>query len=78
MTAKTVRVRIAVAVIPNGEWACAGWSTSHSAASYANDAFGRAVDSLESGEARYWIEADIPIPETQTIAGTVTLAESEG
>lgn len=60
---KTVKVRIAVAVDRKGDWSSAGWNTSYDDARYARDAFGSAVENLDEGEARYWLEAELPIPE---------------
>jgi len=64
---KTVRVRIAVAVCPDGEWAAAGnWE-------YSGEAIRDIVfiDELPGSESWHWIEADIPLPKPQTIEGEV-------
>lgn len=63
---KTVKVRIAVAVDPTGRWAAHGWVD-------AEDGFmmDLAVDSVEAGEARYFVEAELEAPEAQTIEAEV-------
>lgn len=63
----TVKVRIAVAVDPEGDWNSCGWKDGD-----VKDAMGICVDTLGSGEARYWLEAELPIPEIATIHATVT------
>lgn len=65
---KTVRVRIAVAVDKTGHWSAVGWKD-------AKDAMGHAVETLEPGEARYWLEADLPIPTESTVEARVTVDE---
>lgn len=62
----TVKVRIAVAVCPKGKWMAAGGSE-------ATDlmAMGSCLDFVEPGEARYFIEANLDIPEVKTVQGTV-------
>ena len=64
---KTVRVRIAVAVDPDGFWSANGWAGSNEKVHME-----RACDTVGEGEARYWLEADLPIPEQQTFEATVT------
>lgn len=63
---KTVRVRIAVAVDEDGEWDCA--DEARLAVLFLCD------EQLFDSEAKHhvvWIEADVPIPTTETIEGTV-------
>ena len=57
---KTVRVRIAVAVDPNGEWNASGWNSLTD--KYDDVAMGIALEGVGEGEARYWIEAELPLP----------------
>lgn len=64
---KTVKVRIAVAVDPKGAWNASGWSGATNKV-----AMDCAVDVVESGEARYWLEAELPIPEPQEVQAVVT------
>lgn len=66
---KTVRVRIAVSVDPTGEWSAAGWSGLSD-----KEAHGYTIDTLAPGERRYWIEADLEVPEPLTIEGVATEA----
>lgn len=69
---KTVKVRFAVEVNPEGEWSGGGdheagdeWSD-HNPNYYLNNA------------KRYWVTAELPVPEApaepETVAGTVTEA----
>lgn len=60
---KTVKVRIAAAVDANGKWCAYGSSTS--------DFDDLVLDDLEPGEARYWIEAELSIPETGVVQAAV-------
>ena len=55
---RTVRVRIAVAVDPTGDWSSAGWKSADPGKLHSY-----AVEDLEPGERRYWLEADLEIPE---------------
>lgn len=79
MTAKTVKVRIAVAVDPEGKWQAHGWQPRpdhvQRDAKFMQDT---AREDLEYGEAMYWIEAELPVPEAQTVQGTVTPADVGG
>jgi hypothetical protein len=63
---KTVKVRIAVSVDSKGDWSSAGWSGSSS-----HDFHSYTCDSLEPGENRYWLEAELEVPETKTITAQV-------
>lgn len=56
--AKTVKVRIAVAVDCNGSWNSAGGDYMDE-----KDLQGCVCDSLEFGERHYWLEAELEIPE---------------
>lgn len=62
----TVRVRIAVAVGEDGFWSARGWMTGEVEAKEAVD---RLVDAPHS---IFWVEADLPIPQTETVEGTVS------
>lgn len=71
---KTVRVRIAVAVDPGGNWCASGWMTGSPESMMDN-----CLDEVGAGEARFWIEADVPLPlAPQTILGTVTSSAKDG
>jgi hypothetical protein len=65
-----VKVRIAVAVDADGKWAASGWGTQ--AYSTTRDLpMEIAIEGVEAGENRYWVEAELEIPETKTIQGEV-------
>jgi hypothetical protein len=64
---KTVKVRIAVSVDRTGAWSSAGWSGSDS-----DDFHSYTIDSLIPGENRYWLEAELEVPETETISAQVS------
>lgn len=63
---KTVKVRIAVAVDPSGHWNGYG-----NADALDTDALDQARQLVGEGEARYWLTAELPVPEAQEIAATV-------
>jgi hypothetical protein len=70
---RTVKVRIAVAVDPEGAWCGQGWSD-HNGGPVEGAAVEAAVGAAASGSARFWIEAELPVPERDpvTIRGTVS------
>jgi hypothetical protein len=61
---KTVRVRIAVAVLPTGEWSACGDSDPEAAHDIEH--------SIEEGWSLVWVTADIPLPVTPVVEGTVS------
>jgi len=63
---RKVKVRIAVAVDPEGEWGSAGWYSDNP--DYDQDAMNCALESIGIGERRYWIEAMLDIPQPETVA----------
>lgn len=67
---KTVKVRIAVAVDPSGDWNASGWRGCDD-----QTAMGNTLDTLNEGEARYWLEAELPIPQVTTVAAEVKSVE---
>lgn len=69
----SVRVRIAVAVDPQGNWCASGWKVASEDAA-TREAMDVAVDAVEAGEARYWVEATLPIPVTRTVQADTTEA----
>lgn len=73
---KTVRVRIAVAVDENGNYAAHGNSIDGNMA-HARWARRDLTNAAEGGAVRIeWVEADVPLPlPPQTIQGSVTPAE---
>ena len=66
----TVRVRIAAAVNPDGEWNACGWSGTASD----DDKMSLCVDPLAAGEKRYWLEAELEIPSVDTVQASVSTA----
>ena len=66
---KTVKIRIAVCVDEKGEWNSSGWKGGRD-----NDKMELASEGIGDGEARYWIEAELEIPEPKIIQGEVTNA----
>lgn len=71
----TVKVRIAVGVGPSGDWNAVGSCSLES-----HDAMALAVDCVDAGEARYWVEAELPVPKATTVQGNVShhTPEDEG
>lgn len=68
---KTVKVRIAVAVDPEGEWNSCGWSKSDD-----KDCRSIAIEGVAPGEVLYWLEADLPLPEEHVMTPTVVADDS--
>jgi hypothetical protein len=68
---KTVKVRIAVAVDPSGDWSASGWLKRDGKVAE-GEAMDIAIDGVNEGEARYWVEAELPIPEPQVFTGSVS------
>lgn len=66
----TVKVRIAVAVDAKGEWNACGYSGARSDA----DKMDMCVETLADGEARYWLEAELAIPEIHAVQADVSAA----
>lgn len=69
---KTVKVRIAVAVDPKGLWSASGWS--FNGRPMIEEPMDIAIDGVGEGEARYWITAEIPVPEVREVEGVVEKA----
>jgi hypothetical protein len=67
---RTVKVRIAVAVDPDGDWNSAGWSKRDGQPA-GEDAMELACDNVGTGERRYWIEAELMVPEPEDVQGEV-------
>ena len=59
---KTVKVRIAVAVDPDGDWNASGWLKPDGSPA-AEEAMDIALGEVKESAARYWIEAELPLPE---------------
>jgi hypothetical protein len=71
--AKTITVRIPVAVDPKGRWYAYGTNSFPQN----HDEMLECVDMDQCGpnEALFWITAELPIPEVQEVTGEVTAAE---
>jgi hypothetical protein len=73
---KTRKIRIAVAMAPDGEWNSCGYSLRDRLTEVSDkDKMDGTVDCLPERETRYFVEAEIPIPDPEVIAtiiGTVT------
>lgn len=67
---ETVKVRIAVAVAPDGSWNASGFSSARDD----GDKMELAIEPIPDGEARYWLEAELRIPETKLVQAEVTAA----
>lgn len=63
-----IKVRIAVAVDPEGNWSSAGWRGGSD-----DELMGIAIDETAPGENRYFLEAklDIPAATAKTVAADV-------
>lgn len=65
---KTVKVRIAVVVANNGKWNAYAYSGAKSD----KDNMDIALEGLEEdGEARYWVTAELAVPEEVNVQGAV-------
>lgn len=69
-TRKTIKVRIAVAVAENGWWEAKGWKRVEPERDGAMAAAVRA-SLLGRSTVVHFVEAEIPVPVTETIEGTV-------
>jgi len=54
----TIKVRIAVAVDPKGQWNAVGWSTAPSD----DDMSDLALEGVGEGERIYWLTAELDVP----------------
>jgi hypothetical protein len=78
---KTIRVRIAVGVTPNGSYCAHGWGVRGESHTDREEKaiMDIATEVYESDEpsdfvSEFWIEADVPVPEATVIEGTVSAA----
>lgn len=67
-----VKVKIAVAVDHKGGWGACGFMVNpeYEKGDYL-EMMSIATEHLEEGEARYWITAELDVPEVKEIKGTV-------
>lgn len=68
--ARTIKIRIAVAVDPTGDWGSAGWSGADE--SKLHD---YAAETMENGERRYWFEGEVEVPELPVVSVSVVPQE---
>ncbi len=64
---KTVKVRVPVAVDHEGRYAACRWWNEGREGDW-RDFMDVALDELHEGEARYWLTAELPIPEVEVEA----------
>lgn len=58
-----VKVRVAVAVDPTGHWNATGWRGAKD-----GQMMELAVETVEDGEARYFLEAELEVPDVPVVA----------
>lgn len=68
---RTVKCRIALAVDASGAWSAAGGNASPKDKRTEWERFDYILDGIESGEARFIVEVDVPVPEVKTVTGEV-------
>jgi hypothetical protein len=61
---KTVKVKIAVSVDHTGDWSSAGWKGANEKEMHNMHSY--TIDGLHPGERRYWLEAELELPEGPT------------
>ncbi len=66
---KTVKIKVAVAVDPEGGWMASGWSDRNGEP--VEEAMENCIDDFGGNEAKYWLEAELPIPKEMTVQATV-------
>jgi len=80
---KTKKIRIALAIDTNGQWCSAGWNIRRGSAKNKDrieDAdpdslMEAAIEGVQDGEARYWVEVEVEVPVEKTIKARATEAE---
>lgn len=70
-TAKTVRVRILVAVDEHGSWVSSGFHLVHRKVQQPDPREWIAVESLDDRIVYRWVEADVPMPMATVVVGGV-------
>ena len=73
MESNKVKFRIAAAVDPEGNVNACGWLLDGE--TNPEEAMDMAVDGVNAGEARYWIDVELEVPSTKTVKGEVTKSE---
>jgi hypothetical protein len=64
-----IKVRIALAVDCAAQWMAIGWNHGNPDD---DTMMSNAEDAVDDGNSRYWIEAEVDVPEDKTVIGTVT------
>lgn len=67
---KTVKVRIAVAVDSSGFWSAYGRKGVHD-----DYAICTVIDDVDKCANSFWVTAELTVPETQTVPGTVEVVQ---
>jgi hypothetical protein len=70
---KTIKIRIPVAVDPQGRWYAYGWNSGKHDGPRNHDELLEVTDMDQIGpnEALFWITAELPVPEAQEVAAEV-------
>ena len=71
---KTIRIRVAVAVMENGDYQASGWKINGKESTQARDTARECAEAYVSGSSAQirWVEADVPAyVELPTVEGTV-------
>ena len=66
---KTIKIKIAVAIDASGKWSASGWGVENKPCK--DVPMDIAVEGVKEGGRRYWVEAEIEVPEELTIQGEV-------
>jgi hypothetical protein len=78
--ARTVKIRVAVAIDSLGAWNAVGWGAKNPIhqAKRDDEAMDCAIDGIGDGEARFWLEVELPVPQAVTLTPLVTSVPVEG
>jgi hypothetical protein len=71
-----VKIRVAVAVDEAGNWNSCGWGGPKSPPAY-SEQMDIAVDGVDAGEARYWLEAEVDLPSGAKPIDAVVVREGD-
>jgi hypothetical protein len=61
------KIKIPLAIHPNGDWNCSGWGNVLKGDDNTDEAMDIIVDTMLSGERRYYIETEIELPVVEII-----------
>ena len=65
-----IKVKIALAIDPKGNWNAVGWGKLNHPESD-KELMGCAVEHIEDGETRYWLIAELDVPEIKVVEAEV-------